>query len=108
MLTEPGKLKKKRLVSIFVRTAIDVQECEDVIKECIGKIDPSRFEVVYLVERSDVKVFGGKVTTHVLIHGDSTGGWEYSGMKSLCKCLESTGYFIQAYSCPHSFIPPKV
>jgi hypothetical protein len=100
--------KKKRLVSIFVQTAINVPECEDVIKKCIKELDLSRFEIVYSVEGSSVRVFGGAFATHVLICGDSTGGWEHSGMKSLCECFESRGFFVQASNCPHSYIPTKL
>lgn len=100
------KNEEKRLVSIFVRTAINVPNCEEAIKDCISKIDPDRFEVVYDILRSKVRIKGGTFTTLVLVVGENPGGMERSGMKAICNCLQTTGYYIQFIPSYYSCIPP--
>jgi hypothetical protein len=104
---EQKKINKKRLVNILVRTAIDIPTCEEVIRNCIEKLDPSKFEIVYSVERSNIKVFGGTVTTYVFVAGDIEGGLVRSGMEALCNCLKTSGYYIHFVPCCYSFIPSR-
>lgn len=100
--------KKKRLVSISVRTAIDIIECEKVIKNCIERLDLSNVEIILDIESGNaVSVIDGTRVTLARVTCDSDGGWAHSGMKALCKCLEASGYFVQSIISAHSFIPVK-
>lgn len=111
MVKEPSvkKKKNKRLVSILVRSAIDIKDCEEVIKNCLKTLDLSKFVVVLDFERANnLRVIGDTYSTLVIVTGDSEGGWQQSGMKNLWDCLETTGYLIQAVYSNHSFIPEKL
>lgn|GEM_PF-6961182 len=106
-MPDKDKKKKRRLVSIVARTAIDALECEEVIRDCLKKLDSSKFEIVMLVENAKIHLLDGNYTTLLKITGDSSSGLPRSGMEELCRCLQSSGYFIQFIPSYHDFIPPK-
>lgn len=104
-MSEKKMKRNKRLVSIFVRTAIDLPECEEIINKCLEKIDLTKFEIVLCVERANIRVVKGFNTAHVVVIGDSEGGMVRSGLEELCKCLQTSGYFIHFVPAYFSFVP---
>ncbi|NTW27326.1 MAG: hypothetical protein HGA36_03310 [Candidatus Moranbacteria bacterium] len=102
---EKKKEKKRRLVTIIARTTSDEINCGKVLKHCLKKlIESPENEVMIFVEKAHCINSSGKHVTHVLVIGDSNGGWQ-KGMQLFCDCLESSGFLVQAVLADQSIIP---
>jgi hypothetical protein len=92
---EKDKKRKKRLVSIVAYTSEDIFNCEDVIADCLKKLDHAEYEIIILVKNAKIRILNGNFTTLVKVTGDSTGGLRHSGMRKLCECLQESGFYVQ-------------
>lgn len=96
---------KKQIISIFVYTSFDAGDCREKIVKCLSGLDLPKNLVVLSFEKRDTLILNGKYTTLVQVMGDSRGGWGPSGMKSICECLEKSGYITQFINASHSVVP---